>query len=449
MAQRAIDLGGPMKEISRWIWNMNQTQPVEELIHWPLDGWQNLKHGSPLNFGGATNSQHEDHVHWSMANMVASDGKLVSMAGGGGGGGGGGGFRSGAAAIFDLFMKPFDAMVDSATSQFSTMGEFGQLPKNMYGKMKGSVREFIAGKDQSSGSSGSTSMGPLGAGAMGNAAQIVDSAKAHSLDALGASIGVATGLVESNLRVLANPAVPESLNMPNEGIGTDHDSVGIFQQRQSGWGSLAERMNPRASADMFFNKLVGFDWRSMDPGAAAQKVQVSAKPDEYGKRMGEAQGIVAQLFDKGGYIKPGLNIINNQSGVPEPVFSGGQWDVLKQGLNFGGANKWAEEQDFMSQFQNWGKDALKETVGQFAEPFGLSGTVESLIDQAVTSAIEEQKRQESANSSNVENGQQYGPSMIAETMIFNGMDPNKVIDEQNRALQQGMTPTGGRYRGGN
>jgi hypothetical protein len=123
---------------------------------------------------------------------------------------------------------------------------------------------------------------------------------------------------------------------------------------------------------------------------------------------------------------------------------------MKQGLNWGGANKWAGEQDFGKQFQDWGIDAGKEILGGFLEPTGLDGPINKLIDFAVAEAV---KAQEQANkdsgSGNVENGQQYGPSKIADTMIFNGMDPNKVIDEQNRALQQGMTPTGGRYRGGN
>ncbi|QFP96803.1 tape measure protein [Gordonia phage Mcklovin] len=58
MGQRALDLAGPMPEIARWIYQLNRTQPVEELIHWPLQGWQNLKAGSPLDYGAGTNADH-------------------------------------------------------------------------------------------------------------------------------------------------------------------------------------------------------------------------------------------------------------------------------------------------------------------------------------------------------------------------------------------------------
>lgn len=36
-----------------------------ELIHYPLDGWQNLSNGRPYDFGPATNAQHGNHVHFA------------------------------------------------------------------------------------------------------------------------------------------------------------------------------------------------------------------------------------------------------------------------------------------------------------------------------------------------------------------------------------------------
>ncbi|AXH70415.1 tail length tape measure protein [Gordonia phage Daredevil] len=84
MGQRALDLTGPMPEIARWIYQLNKVQPVEELIHAPLNGWQNLKAGQPLNYGAGTDADHLDHVHWAMASMRSFAGKLVSMAMGNG-----------------------------------------------------------------------------------------------------------------------------------------------------------------------------------------------------------------------------------------------------------------------------------------------------------------------------------------------------------------------------
>lgn len=182
------------------------------------------------------------------------------------------------------------------------------------------------GAGSGGGSTGDVQMGPLGEGQKFNVGQILASADAHGVGDEGARIGVATGLVESNIRVLANPNVPESYDYPHEGEGSDHDSIGIFQQRGNGaWGTVAQRMNPRASADMFFNALTRFDWRSMDPGMAAQRVQGSAYPDKYGQRMAEATQIVAEARAGGGsQEKPAAPTVGAPApgGAPAPATGG-------------------------------------------------------------------------------------------------------------------------------
>lgn len=114
----------------------------------------------------------------------------------------------------------------------------------------------------------------------------------------GAILGVATSMVETNLRNLANPGVPESMNYQNDGTGTDNDSVGLFQQR-SGWGTVSQRMNPRQSAMMFFQHLTQYDWRNMDPGTACWDVQRAADPVGYAAKIDaaipQAQQLVSQI----------------------------------------------------------------------------------------------------------------------------------------------------------
>ena len=170
------------------------------------------------------------------------------------------------------------------------------------------------------------------------AGEIARKAKDMRLDKLAAKIGIATALVESGnpLKMWANRAVPESLKYRHDAVGSDYDSVGLFQQRDNGaWGTVKQRMTPYDSAGMFFDKLKGFDYRSMDPGAAAQKVQVSAFPDRYGQQMGAAEDLLNKVgvFDQGGWLKPG-GIAVNLSNEPEPVFNGDQWrDIKRGGLN--------------------------------------------------------------------------------------------------------------------
>jgi murein DD-endopeptidase MepM/ murein hydrolase activator NlpD len=97
-----------------------------------------------------------------------------------------------------------------------------------------------------------------------------------------AEIAVATAIVESVLR--------------NHDTKVDHTSLGVFQQ-QDWWGTDEQRLDPAWSTARFYQALLAVDnWNTMPPGEAAQAVQVSAFPDEYAKRMGEAKSIVATLW---------------------------------------------------------------------------------------------------------------------------------------------------------
>ena len=157
------------------------------------------------------------------------------------------------------------------------------------------------------------------------AGEIARKAKDMGLDRLAAKIGLATALVESGnpLKMWANRAVPESLKYRHDAIGSDYDSVGLFQQRNNGaWGTVKQRMTPYDSAGMFFNKLKSFDYRSMDPGAAAQKVQVSAFPGRYAQQMGAAEALLNKVgvFDRGG-LAYGKGFLPKNVIKPERVLS--------------------------------------------------------------------------------------------------------------------------------
>lgn len=116
------------------------------------------------------------------------------------------------------------------------------------------------------------------------AKKIIGAAQKAGVGEAGARIGVATSLVETNLRNL------------------DHghaSSIGAFQELAGGGSGFqltnAQRMDPAGAAGRFYTKLKRHNWKSMDPGDAAQKVQVSAHPERYAQRMGEAAKIVASL----------------------------------------------------------------------------------------------------------------------------------------------------------
>ena len=132
---------------------------------------------------------------------------------------------------------------------------------------------------------------------MNNAKHIVVAGQEMGLPKRAMVIAIATSLQESQLHNLASTVIPESYNYTNEGQGSDHDSVGLFQQRPSaGWGSVPELMNPNYSAKAFYNGLVRVGgWDSMPLTYAAQAVQVSAFPEAYAKHEGRAQQIADAL----------------------------------------------------------------------------------------------------------------------------------------------------------
>jgi hypothetical protein len=129
----------------------------------------------------------------------------------------------------------------------------------------------------------------------------------------GVTVALMAALTESSLRMLANSsAYPESASYPNDGDGGDHDSLGMFQMRpQSGWGTVAQLMDPTYQAKAFFGGPAGPNypsprglldipgWQSMSPGVAAQSVEVSAYPDRYANYQPVATAILTALTGAG------------------------------------------------------------------------------------------------------------------------------------------------------
>ena len=311
-----------------------------ELIHSPFGN--NIKNGRSVGdgfgfYGAGTMGEHRNHVHWAV------DGPLDGRAGGPIGGG---------QFVDPKMLKMIDDTIAKINKErelqlmehrerqrfvnqvqasraasgkdlFAGLGS--DIPWNGFDPNSAEmVKQLEAKKAAMMAAASSADLGPITANAIEHAREIANAAKERNLGKRGAKIGTATALVESNLRMLANNAVPESLNFPHEGLGSDHDSIGLFQQRSAGWGTVAQRMNARASAGMFFNALQGFDWQSMEDGAAAQRVQRSAYPGRYSERMGQAQGIVDQVYAKGTMSAQKGFALTGENGPEIVRFNGGE-----------------------------------------------------------------------------------------------------------------------------
>lgn len=149
----------------------------------------------------------------------------------------------------------------------------------------------------------------------------------------GICIALAVELVETNLTMYANSNVPASLDYPHDAVGSDHDSTGLFQQRQA-WGPLSSTMDPTLSAGLFFNGgqsgqrgLTDFDYNSdsRTPGGWAQAVQVSAFPDRYDERYAEAEQLYNRLSTIGDeddmFTDDDRNLLQQISGIFRPSMS--------------------------------------------------------------------------------------------------------------------------------
>lgn len=79
--------------------------------------------------------------------------------------------------------------------------------------------------------------------------------------------------------MLANPNDPAGAAFPSQGVGSDHASLGIFQQ-QPWWGTAAQRMEPVASTNIFLDHLLAIpNWQAAPLWQVAQQVQASAYAD--------------------------------------------------------------------------------------------------------------------------------------------------------------------------
>jgi len=147
---------------------------------------------------------------------------------------------------------------------------------------------------------------------LSRAATIVDVAgQIPGVGRQGALVALMAALTESRLRLLANStAYPDSAGYPHDGEGSDHDSLGLFQMRPStGWGTVAQLMDPVYNAKAFFGGPTGPNypsprglldipgWQSLDPGQAAQAVEVSAYPDRYQNYQPVAEAILTAIAD--------------------------------------------------------------------------------------------------------------------------------------------------------
>ena len=137
-------------------------------------------------------------------------------------------------------------------------------------------------------------------------ARIISEGLRRQLPTKGLVVAVTVAGAESGYQVYANDGrgsdlrsdqqgVDRSLQLPHDAVGSDHGSLGVFQQQWPWWGSMRELMDPGASAGKFYAALVRVPrWQILPVTVLAQRVQRSAVPSAYAKWESFAASLVTQ-----------------------------------------------------------------------------------------------------------------------------------------------------------
>ena len=133
---------------------------------------------------------------------------------------------------------------------------------------------------------------------LANADRIIAIGKQRGMSTKDIQTALAVALAESNLQNYANSNVPESMSIPHDNVGSDHMSVGVFQQQVNMWGTAPELMNIDTATNKFYDALAAVKSRdTMTIPQAAQTVQRSAFGDgsNYAKQLTLSQQIMGAV----------------------------------------------------------------------------------------------------------------------------------------------------------
>ena len=276
-----------------------KTYPGSAELIYDSPGWAgNIKNGSNVGpFGSfytmAQAGPHHHHVHWAMTTppTMPFGGGVFK---GGSGGSGGGGFNP----VGALAKAAWDKVIDSIPSFKGEDSPWRPVPGGFLKKAASTMWDWIKSKL------------PWGGGSDG-------------VDLTGVKGDVVAKVQEVFKR--------------HGWTGQQWEDAKWIIGKESGWNPTA--VNPSSGAFGLFqlNPSSGtlqqyLPDRNPDPAVQANAGARYIK-DRYGdptaaRRFWEAN----QWYDQGGYLKPGVTQVRNDTGKPEPVFTHDQWQVLKKAV---------------------------------------------------------------------------------------------------------------------
>ncbi len=153
---------------------------------------------------------------------------------------------------------------------------------------------------------------------LANAATVVEVGNLLGVPRRGIVVALAVASQESRFLNYANDGlggdlapdqwgIAASLNLPHQAVGTDHGSLGIFQQQWPWWGSMTDLMDPATAAEKFYDALLEVaGWEGMPVTVAGQAVQRSALPFAYADDEALARSLLGDAeVQSGGVVTAG------------------------------------------------------------------------------------------------------------------------------------------------
>ena len=289
----------PQMQAAARFFHQNYGRGLLELIHWPLNGWQNIKNGAPLNYGEPTNSQHRNHVHVAAPRPLGPPGSPIPpiMSGGG------------AAAAIDwgayigeTFDQAFEKIKDPGFG--GGVGEW--VPASM--KKAELAKEFITKKVEE--------MGAF-MGTINDADGLVERWRPMVKAALIRN-GFEPSLRNQNLMLAQikseSGGIPDQLQQVIDVNSGGNEAMGLLQIIP---GTFAAHRDPALPNDRTD------PWANLN---AALRYYKSRYGMDLGAMWGKGHG-----YDQGGLLPPtpgGFGTYYNHTGETEAVLTRPQWDNI-------------------------------------------------------------------------------------------------------------------------
>ncbi|MEV6537191.1 transglycosylase SLT domain-containing protein [Streptomyces sp. NPDC051639] len=221
--------------------------------------------------------------------------------------------------IFDKLMQPIRDLVSDGIGDGPWAKTVGKVP----GKMLSGLKDMIVDSVTSSGGGGNIG----GTIPTGKRAQIIRSAMAAAH--IPPPGNVAQWLAGMNTLITRESGWnPNAINLWDSNAKAGHPSQGLTQTIPGTWSAyVPASLRSAGILDPVANVAASMRYIVSRYGNITNVQQANANMAPAGYALGGR--IVPNLYDDGGYLPPGLNLVANGTGRPEPVFTGSQWDDIK------------------------------------------------------------------------------------------------------------------------